>query len=528
MFNEYEVMKRLSHPNIIRCYGYFWEFPTQSLYIVLEYANRGDLHGELQTRKRLGKHFSDNEVWDVLAQVLRGLRHIHARGIVHRDIKTMNLLLNDEGVIKLGDFGVSRQMSENTVCLHSFYGTPLYLSPELIEGRAYSRTTDIWSLGVVLYELLSLQLPFRGPSLQDVIAAVLRCRFSPLPSWRPQEFSDVVNSMLTKDAQRRPSAESLLQRMEYLGKLFRPPKAVQEDPRPVEPKPPDKENRSPAAVARNEGHQVVRVRSRPSSAGPQVKLIEPDAPPPGATGPLHVVKNLREERWEQRRLAHAPAPYAVEKLQGRPSSIGEFNHREQFEILKDLQSNDSGSVHVARIKKGEELVVLKRRRAPELGKAKDVLNEYEIMKKLNHSNIIRCYGYFWDFPSQSLYIVLEYANRGDLHWELQKRKRLGKPFGDEEIWDILAQVLMGLCHIHARGIVHRDIKAMNLFLTSDGVIKLGDFGVSRQMSEKTLCLQSFYGTPLYFSPEMIEGQTYTNTTDIWSLGVVLYAPRASL
>ncbi|CAE7244608.1 nekl-3 [Symbiodinium sp. CCMP2592] len=127
------------------------------------------------------------------------------------------------------------------------------------------------------------------------------------------------------------------------------------------------------------------------------------------------------------------------------------------------------------------------------------------MKKLNHSNIIRCYGYFWDFPSQSLYIVLEYANRGDLHWELQKRKRLGKPFGDEEVWDILAQVLMGLCHIHARGIVHRDIKAMNLFLTSDGVIKLGDFGVSRQMSEKTLCLQSFYGTPLYFSPEMIEG-----------------------
>ncbi|CAE7942506.1 ark1, partial [Symbiodinium necroappetens] len=124
--------------------------------------------------------------------------------------------------------------------------------------------------------------------------------------------------------------------------------------------------------------------------------------------------------------------YAVEKLQGRPSSIGEFNHREQFEILKDLQSSDSGSVHVARIKKGEDLVVLKRRRAPELGKAKDVLNEYEaasrrasIMKKLNHSNIIRCYGYFWDFPSQSLYIVLEYANRGDLHWELQKRKRLG-------------------------------------------------------------------------------------------------------
>ena len=526
MLNEFEVMKKLSHPNIIRCYGYFWDYPTQSLYIVLEYANRGDLHSELQNRKRLGKHFGNDEVWDILAQVLLGLRHIHLRGVVHRDVKTMNLLLNDQGVIKLGDFGVSRQLSEHTMQLQSFYGTPLYLSPELIEGRPYTQSTDLWSLGVVLYELLSLELPFKGNNLQDVVAQVLTGRYAPLPSFRGAELSEAVQALLTRDMRQRPSAEFLLRRLEKLGKIRRQ-KAV-EEPTPKVEAPPDKENRSPPKQGEE---QVVRVRRRPTSAPHQAQPYPGGLAPPGPPGatPPHLGADgakvgRREERWEQRRQAHVPQLYAKEKLQGRPSSVGDFTHREQFQILKDLQSNASGSVHLAKALAGHvtDNVVLKRRKVPELGKAKDMLNEYEVMKKLNHPNIIRCHGYFWDFPSQSLYIVLEYANRGDLHSELQSRRRLGKHFGDDEVWDILAQVLLGLRHIHARGIVHRDIKSMNLFLTDDGVIKLGDFGVSRQMSEKTFCLHSFYGTPLYFSPEIIEGRPYSHSTDLWSLGVVLY------
>lgn len=533
MLNEFEVMKKLSHPNIIQCYGYFWDYPSQSLYIVLEYANRGDLHSELQNRKRLGKHFGNDEVWGILAQVLLGLRHIHARGIVHRDVKTMNLLLNDQGVIKLGDFGVSRQMSEHTMQLQSFYGTPLYLSPELIEGRPYTQSTDLWSLGVVLYELLSLELPFKGNNLQDIVSQVLSGRYAPLPSFRGAELAEAVQSLLTRDMRQRPSAEVLLQRLEKLGKIRR--QKVEELPKKVSETPPDKENRSPPQSE----EQVVRVRRRPTSAPqvrPKVRTPSPgglappddaDAAPGNGAAAVKPAAGRREERWEQRRQAHVPQLYAKEKLQGRPSSVGDFTHREQFQILKDLQSNSNGSVHLAKALGSHALhvapvVVLKRRKVPELGKAKDMLNEYEVMKKLNHPNIIRCHGYFWDFPSQSLYIVLEYANRGDLHSELQSRRRLGKHFGDDEVWDILAQVLLGLRHIHARGIVHRDIKSMNLFLTDEGVIKLGDFGVSRQMSEKTMCLHSFYGTPLYFSPEIIEGRPYSHSTDLWSLGVVLY------
>eukprot|EP00930_Biecheleria_cincta_P042653 TRINITY_DN29348_c0_g1_i1.p1 TRINITY_DN29348_c0_g1~~TRINITY_DN29348_c0_g1_i1.p1 ORF type:complete len:598 (-),score=83.21 TRINITY_DN29348_c0_g1_i1:99-1814(-) len=362
MLNEYEVLKGLRHPNIIRCHGYFWEFGSQSLYIVLEYANRGDLHTELQTRKRLGRQFGDDEVWDILAQCLLGLVHIHSKGIVHRDIKSLNLFLTDTGVVKLGDFGVSRQMSDKTMFLNSFYGTPLYLSPELIEGQPYARTTDIWSLGVVLYELLTLQPPFKGPGLQDVIAAVLRCQYPQLPRSRPAQFGQVLSSMLTREASRRPSAEELLRMIERFGKLRRvgsdnhqqhqqqqPAGAAQQSP-PSSGKSSASKNSAvqPAGAfactaepQEDAGAEVVRVsRRRPSSAGSQARAPElhPDAAlgqpvanqgkslwglPAGHGSPGHGYpasppvpagddaaaaakppRSMRDARWEARRNAH--------------------------------------------------------------------------------------------------------------------------------------------------------------------------------------------------------------------------------
>ncbi len=87
---------------------------------------------------------------------------------MHRDVKSLNVFLCDGGGVKLGDFGVSRQLSDQTVLLQSFYGTPLYLSPEIIDGRGYTAQTDMWSLGVLLYELITTgaAMPFAGKNLK--------------------------------------------------------------------------------------------------------------------------------------------------------------------------------------------------------------------------------------------------------------------------------------------------------------------------------------------------------------------------
>lgn len=368
LLNEYEVLKQLRHPNIIRCLGYFWEFSSESLVIVLEYANRGDLQSELQARKQAGQHFSDEEVWNVLAQVLLGLSYIHAKGIVHRDIKSLNLFLTDTGMVKLGDFGVSRQMSDKTFFLNSFYGTPLYLSPEIIQGQPYTASTDIWSLGVVAYELVALQPPFHGPSLQDVISNILRASPSPLPRWRSAELTAFVGEMLKREASDRPSSDRLLKTLKRLGKLgpLEVNKVRTPAPQPLSSgevleKPPsgkrsesaegrhsrEREHRPPAPAeaaqevknkdqdSADQGLKVVRVRKRCSFIGAsqvsEIPSADASASSPRGQDSHHIAgpepgqglfstppgadfgrgapaaakpKSLRDMRWEERNKAH--------------------------------------------------------------------------------------------------------------------------------------------------------------------------------------------------------------------------------
>lgn len=261
ILNEYDVLRQLQHPNIIKCHGYFWDFDSGALCVVLEHADRGDLFREVQSRQRSGHHFSDKEVWEILGQVLDGLAYLHSKGVVHRDIKSLNLLLTSAGEVKLGDFGVSRQMSDETLCLNSFYGTPLYLSPEIIEGKPYTDTTDVWSLGVVLYELLALRPPFNGHSLQDVVDAVLRGRYQPLPRSRSSEFDSVVASMLSREPSRRPPAAELVQRLADKG--VRQPWRPSIKPPPDPPAAPEQLMVQSAPAANG----MEGPRRRPQSAG---------------------------------------------------------------------------------------------------------------------------------------------------------------------------------------------------------------------------------------------------------------------
>ncbi|KAH8050957.1 serine/threonine kinase [Aureococcus anophagefferens] len=168
-------------------------------------------------------------IWRAFAQICGGLEHLHAAGVVHRDIKALNVLVSpttkavwDEPLappglaplpaepnLKLADLGVSRQVSENTQFLRTMYGTPLYASPELCEGRPYNEKTDIWSLGVLLYELCALAPPFGGSNLLGLARNIAAGRYEPLSDHYSPLLRTVVAHMLRVDHAERPSIARL-------------------------------------------------------------------------------------------------------------------------------------------------------------------------------------------------------------------------------------------------------------------------------------------------------------------------------
>jgi len=187
----------LDHPNIVAFHGHFWNDNQSALYMVLDYCECGDLYAKIERHKAKKSYFDDSYIWKIFHQICLGVEHLHQNGIVHRDIKTLNIMMTRNGTVaKLADLGVSRQLSHQTMMLDTMYGTPLYLSPELVDNAAYNEKTDIWSLGIVLYELCCLAPPFQGKSLLAVAEAIRGGQMQPFPPHLAGNFQKVIRWIL--------------------------------------------------------------------------------------------------------------------------------------------------------------------------------------------------------------------------------------------------------------------------------------------------------------------------------------------
>ena len=215
--HEALLLETLSHPNVAVCFGSFVE--AGSLYMVLEIADKGDLGQLIQIRHRARQHLSEQEIWGLFTQVCAGIAYIHSKKIIHRDLKPKNVLLyaappprSGRGhglrlVAKIADLGVSRQLGTTAEMANTFYGTPLYISPELCRNEAYNAKTDVWSLGVMLYELAALRPPFFGCSILELAGAITRGTYEALPAAYSTTLQASVRMMLSLSPAQRPSVD---------------------------------------------------------------------------------------------------------------------------------------------------------------------------------------------------------------------------------------------------------------------------------------------------------------------------------
>ena len=210
-FNEAKILKKLDHPNIIKFKEVFLQRqPKPALNIVTEYADGGDLGQKIEKQKKLKVPLSEAQILDYITQICLALQHIHKKKIIHRDLKSGNIFLMKSGIVKVGDFGIAKGLQSTWEKAKTFVGTPYFLSPEIINNQPYDNKSDIWALGVLLYELMTFQMPFNAVSLPMLSIKINRGVYKAPPSTYSSDIRNLLKKCLTVNPDKRPSIDEIL------------------------------------------------------------------------------------------------------------------------------------------------------------------------------------------------------------------------------------------------------------------------------------------------------------------------------
>ncbi|KNC54052.1 STE/STE20/MST protein kinase [Thecamonas trahens ATCC 50062] len=204
---EINIMKQLSDPYIVNYFGNY--LLANELWIIMEYCGSGSVADLMSVCKEC---LTEEQIGCIMADTLKGLEYLHKNNKIHRDIKAGNILINDQGLAKLADFGVSGQLKDDDAKRNTVIGTPYWMAPEVIQEIGYSTGVDIWSLGITCIEMADSRPPLCNIHPMRAIFMIPQ-RPSPTltsPDEWSDEFNDFIASCLVKEAADRPTATQLL------------------------------------------------------------------------------------------------------------------------------------------------------------------------------------------------------------------------------------------------------------------------------------------------------------------------------
>ncbi|XP_062325916.1 serine/threonine-protein kinase Nek9 [Osmerus eperlanus] len=206
--NEISILSILQHNNIIAYFNHFMDKNT--LLIELEYCNGGNLYDKIVQQK--GKLFSEEVVVWYLYQIASAVSHIHKVGVLHRDIKTLNIFLTKTNLIKLGDYGLAKKLDSQFAMAETCVGTPYYMSPELCQGVKYNFKSDIWAMGCVLFEVLTLTRTFDATNPLNLCVKIVQGNWTMdvNPDLYSSALIKLVYECLDQDPEKRPTSDQIL------------------------------------------------------------------------------------------------------------------------------------------------------------------------------------------------------------------------------------------------------------------------------------------------------------------------------
>jgi len=224
---EAQILAESRHENIVAFHGVLAQGGRFG--IVMEFAEKGDLQQYVKARS--GVPFPEHVIADTLVQTLCGLNYLHVKRIIHRDVKASNVLLKPDSRcpcghrVLLADFGVSKVLERTNAFARTQIGTPYYIAPEIMRCLPYTAVADVWSLGVMIYFMITGEMPFQGANVHVIGEKIKRGEYKRLEGSRGLEYSqglkDLVHQMLTQKPEDRPTCEKLLRSAYVRGCVFR-------------------------------------------------------------------------------------------------------------------------------------------------------------------------------------------------------------------------------------------------------------------------------------------------------------------
>ena len=206
--NEVRILASVKSNFVVSYKEAFFDEKDNTLCIVMEFADRGDLYQKIVQHKKSAKFFEESDIWRIFIQLVKGLKALHDLKILHRDMKSANVFLFSNGSAKLGDLNVSKVARRGLGYTQT--GTPYYASPEVWKDKPYDHKSDVWSLGCVLYEMITLRPPFRAQDMEGLFNKVCKGQYSKIPERFSDDLFQVVQFLLQVNPTSRPSCEQIL------------------------------------------------------------------------------------------------------------------------------------------------------------------------------------------------------------------------------------------------------------------------------------------------------------------------------